>query len=67
MNMQELSVEVAESHSKHDVVSDAEFGVLHDPSYYVARYNRLCKERKYSEDVRQAYLKGIDLGFDEVL
>ena len=61
------SIKDAKEYAKHDVVSDAEFCVLHGPEFYIAKYNRICDDNNIPNDVRQAYLEGINLGFDEVL
>ena len=61
------SIKDAKEYAKHDVVSDAEFCVLHGPEFCIAKYNRICDDNNIPNDVRQAYLEGINLGFDEVL
>lgn len=61
------TINEAIEYARHDVVSDAEFAVLHSPEHYEGKYNQICKNNNVPEEVRLAYLKGIDLGFDEAL
>jgi len=67
MVKRDTSPETAKEHAIHDVVSDAEFCVLHSPEFYKDKYNRICDDQDLSDDLRQAYMEGIDLGFDEAL
>jgi len=55
----------AKDYAHHDIVSDAEFCVLHSPEYYKEKYNRICDDKSFPDDVRQAYMEGIDSGFYE--
>ena len=53
--------------ARHDIISDAVFGVLKSPEAYKATYNRICDDNQFSDELREAFLKGVEQGFDEAL
>lgn len=54
--------------AKHDVVSDAECAVLHEPEWYRERYRKLLERGgEISTCFLEGALEGIEDGFKEAL